>query len=949
LSIRLERGPDEYTWIIPKGARPGMRTDVVVFGDEFLIKKMKEDITLIQGANVATLPGVVGKVYIMPDGHQGYGFPIGGVAAFDVNEGIISPGGVGYDINCLAPDTKVLDEYGAWRYIKDLRIGNRVLVNDGRARGGDVIYWFYRPENRIYVIKTRSGLVIRATDDHPILTNRGMILAKNLKKGDRVATYPFEGVRYEEPPKKLLLDESDFSPGISRELRKRGLLPLYTDNPKLPLILKLLGYFTGDGAFDGKKTCFYGGPEGLEEIAMDIKRLGYTPTRIINRKRVVAINGKRVVGVENGICVSARSFRLLLEKLGAPVGNRVKAPFIVPEWIMELPAWMKRLYVAAYFGAKMFKPQTINGYSFKQPFVSIKKVKELENIAMEFLRGIAEILKELGIEILSIDREDLGDRVRLKLRISSKPEVLIKLWSRVGYIYNPTRHRAGLAAVSWLRWKMRVFRDRSKDTEIALASHRIGISPSGSIALLSGGIYRGNRRLLERSTYNDLDEVRVPKNFPRFEEWYRENISNDIVWDVIEEILAESYNGHVYDITVNDEAHNFVANGFVVSNCGVRLMRTNLMEKNVRPKLKELVDTLFENIPSGVGAEGKIRVGVQDINEILGTGVDWAIRKGFGWADDKYHIESRGFIDWANPDKVSKTAKDRGKEQLGTLGAGNHFLEVQVVDKIYDPAIAKKLGIEEEGQVVVMAHCGSRGLGHQVASDYLMIMERAMRKYGVNPPDRELASVPFNTKEAQDYFQAMGAAANFAFTNRQLITHWVRESFRQVFHVDPDKLDLQIIYDVAHNIAKIEEYEIEGKRRKVVVHRKGATRAFPPGHPEIPREHQETGQVVLIPGSMGSGSFMMVGIPESIRTFYSAPHGAGRWMSRAGAVRSYPANQVINELSKRGIYVRAVDARIVSEEAPGAYKDVDKVALVADRVKIAKLVARLRPIGVAKG
>jgi len=455
VSIRIERGPDEYTWIIPKGARPGMRTDVIVFGDEFLIKKMREDMTLVQGANVATLPGVVGKVYVMPDGHQGYGFPIGGVAAFDVDEGVISPGGVGYDINC-----------------------------------------------------------------------------------------------------------------------------------------------------------------------------------------------------------------------------------------------------------------------------------------------------------------------------------------------------------------------------------------------------------------------------------------------------------------------------------GVRLIRTNLMEKDVRPKLKELVDTLFENIPSGVGAEGKIRVSVQDINNVLSMGVDWAIQKGYGWADDKYHIESRGFIDWANPDKVSKTAKDRGKEQLGTLGAGNHFLEVQVVDKVFDPTIAKKLGIFSEGQVVVMAHCGSRGLGHQVASDYLMIMERAMKKYGVNPPDRELASVPFNTKEAQDYFQAMGAAANFAFTNRQLITHWVRESFRQVFHVDPDKLDLSIIYDVAHNIAKIEEYDIE---------------------------HQETGQVVLIPGSMGSGSFVMVGIPESIRTFYSAPHGAGRWMSRAGAVRSYPASQVINELSRRGIYVRAVDARIVSEEAPGAYKDVDKVALVADRVKIAKLVARLRPIGVAKG
>ncbi len=949
MSIRLERGPDEYTWIIPKGARPGMRTDVVVFGDEFLIKKMKEDMTLVQGANVATLPGVVGKVYIMPDGHQGYGFPIGGVAAFDVEEGIISPGGVGYDINCLTPDTKVLDEHGAWRYIRDLMVGTRVLVNDGKARGGNIIYWFYRPENRVYVIRTRSGLTLRATDDHPILTDRGMILARDIKKGDRVATYPFEGVRYEKPPKKLLLDEKDFNPNISRELKKRGLLPLYTDNPKLPLILKLLGYFTGNGTFDGKKTCFYGNPEGLEEIASDIRSIGYTPSRITSRRRISIINGKKTVGIENSMCVSAKSFRLLLEKLGAPSGVKTKTPFTVPEWIMDLPAWMKRLYVAAYFGAEMNKPQTINGYNFEQPFVSINKVKELENNAMKLLEGIVEILKELGIEVLGIDREDLGDRVRLKLRISSEPKVLIKLWSRVGYIYNPDKHRLGLAAVSWLRWKMRVISERMMAAEIAVANHRVGISLSRSLSLLKERFQWINERLLERSEYEKLNEARVPKGFPRFEEWYRENASGDIIWDVVEEISVENYSGYVYDITVDDEAHNFVANGFIVSNCGVRLMRTNLMEKDVRPKLKELVDTLFENIPSGVGAEGKIRVSVQDINNILSMGVDWAIQRGFGWADDKYHIESRGFIDWANPDKVSKTAKDRGKEQLGTLGAGNHFLEVQVVDKIFDPSIAKKLGIEQEGQVVVMAHCGSRGLGHQVASDYLMIMERAMKKYGVNPPDRELASVPFKTKEAQDYFQAMGAAANFAFTNRQLITHWVRESFREVFHTDPDKLDLQIIYDVAHNIAKIEEYEIDGKRKKVVVHRKGATRAFPPGHPEIPKEHQETGQVVLIPGSMGSGSFVMVGIPESIRTFYSAPHGAGRWMSRSGAVRSYPASQVINELSRRGIYVRAVDARIVSEEAPGAYKDVDKVALVADKVKIAKLVARLRPIGVAKG
>ncbi len=384
-------------------------------------------------------------------------------------------------------------------------------------------------------------------------------------------------------------------------------------------------------------------------------------------------------------------------------------------------------------------------------------------------------------------------------------------------------------------------------------------------------------------------------------------------------------------------------------NCGVRLLRTNLHEKDVRPKLKELVDTLFENVPSGVGATGKVRVSMGEIDRVLYEGVEWAISKGYGWSDDKDHIESKGRIDWADPSKVSRVAKQRGREQLGTLGAGNHFLEVQVVDRIFDEKIAKHLGLVEEGQVVVMIHTGSRGLGHQTASDYLMIMERAMRRYGIRPPDRELASVPFNSREAQDYFRAMGAAANFAFNNRQLVTHWARESFGKVFHTDPDKLDMQIIYDVAHNIAKIEEYDIDGKRRKVIVHRKGATRAFPPGHPEIPKEQQVTGQVVLIPGSMGSGSFVMAGVPEGVRTFYSAPHGAGRWMSRSGAVRSYPADKVIADLAKKGIYVRAVDRRIVSEEAPGAYKDVDRVAVIADKVKIARLVARLRPIGVAKG
>jgi len=384
-------------------------------------------------------------------------------------------------------------------------------------------------------------------------------------------------------------------------------------------------------------------------------------------------------------------------------------------------------------------------------------------------------------------------------------------------------------------------------------------------------------------------------------------------------------------------------------NCGVRVLRTNLDEEDVRGRLKELVDSLFRNIPSGVGSTGKIRVSVRELDEVLDRGVEWAIEKGFGWKEDMEYIEEHGSWREADSSKVSNVAKQRGHEQLGTLGAGNHFLEIQVVDQIYNPDIAKVLGFDHVGQVAIMIHTGSRGLGHQVASDYLIVMERAMRRYGISVPDRELAAVPIKSKEGDDYFHAMAAAANFAWTNRQLITHWARESFKEVFKKDPEELGLEIVYDVAHNIAKIEEHEIENKRYKVIVHRKGATRAFPPGHPAIPVKYKDIGQPVLIPGSMGTASYILVGVPEGYRTWYSAPHGAGRWLSRGEAIRSYSPDRVISDLAKKGITVKAATKRVVSEEAPEAYKDVDKVVLVAQKVGIANPVIRLRPIGVVKG
>ncbi|ASJ00664.1 RtcB family protein [Thermococcus gorgonarius] len=384
-------------------------------------------------------------------------------------------------------------------------------------------------------------------------------------------------------------------------------------------------------------------------------------------------------------------------------------------------------------------------------------------------------------------------------------------------------------------------------------------------------------------------------------------------------------------------------------NCGVRLIRTNLREQEVRPRIKELVDTLFKNVPSGLGSQGRVKLHWTQLDDVLADGAKWAVENGYGWEEDLEHLEEGGRMEGADPEAVSQKAKQRGAPQLGSLGSGNHFLEVQVVDKIFNEEIAKAYGLFE-GQVVVMVHTGSRGLGHQVASDYLRVMEKANRKYGIPWPDRELVSVPFQSEEGQRYFSAMKAAANFAWANRQMITHWVRESFEEVFKRKAEDMEMHVVYDVAHNIAKVEEHEVDGRKVKVVVHRKGATRAFPAGHPDVPRAYRNVGQPVLIPGSMGTASYVLAGAEGSMKeTFGSTCHGAGRLLSRKAATRQYRGDRLRNELMQRGIYVRAASLRVVAEEAPGAYKSVDNVVNVVHEAGIANLVARMRPMGVAKG
>jgi tRNA-splicing ligase RtcB len=385
-------------------------------------------------------------------------------------------------------------------------------------------------------------------------------------------------------------------------------------------------------------------------------------------------------------------------------------------------------------------------------------------------------------------------------------------------------------------------------------------------------------------------------------------------------------------------------------NCGVRLIRTNLDEKDVRPKLKDLVNELFRAVPSGVGSEGVVKLSNAELDEVLTEGVYWAIRNGYGWEEDAEVCEENGKMNGADPSKVSNMARKRGAPQLGTLGSGNHFLEVQRVDKIYDHEAAKAMGIDHEGQITVLIHCGSRGLGHQICSDYLRVSESALKKYGITLPDRELACVPNSSPEGEAYRKAMYSALNFAWSNRQMITHWTRKAFEKVFNMSESDLGMHLVYDVAHNIAKVEEHKIDGSLRQVVVHRKGATRAFPANRPELPERYRSLGQPVLIPGSMGTASWILLGNARSMElTFGSTAHGAGRTMSRAAAKRSYTAQEVQKKLEVRGIYIKALTKEGVVEETPEAYKDVDAVADVSHKVGIATKVARLVPIGVIKG
>ena len=975
---------DDYRYEIPsdyKGAKGNlkMRTPGLIYASEKMIENIKKDNAPEQVANVATLPGIVGKSMAMPDIHWGYGFPIGGVAAMDAEEGVISPGGVGYDINCISGESKILHEFGYRMKIRDFenKWGDSKIKCMNFTRGiknTDIVRFLkFNPKKRVYRVNTFSGKHIISTDDHPFYTEKGMVELKDIKD-EQIAIYPFEGVEYDKPSGRIIVDEEEImslrikkdESLMIKELKNRCLLPLRENNPKLSYLLKIMGYVLGDGTMyftKGKGIIwFYGKPKDLQEIREDISGIGYTPSKIYSRKRnhkiTTMYKTSEFTNVEYSFKTTASSLVVLLSALGVPLGNKTMQKYRIPKWMFSLKLWQKRLFIASLFGAELSSPKNIYNYNFYTPILSMNKSEGFVENGKVFLKQLSKLLKGFGVDTTKISKRkeyiNKNGKVsyRLRLELSSKPKSLINLWSKIGFEYNKHRQYLANVATQYIKLKEKTVKEREKVAKEALRLKRQGTKTSEIYDKLKSRYV--NMRFIERSLYEPRKtSSRTPYNFPRFVDFIKKATRNlgssGMVWDkIVAKYSAKA--DYVYDFTVKDNHHNFIANNFVVSNCGVRLVKTNLMLKDVSPKIKEIVDSMFNNVPSGVGSRGKIKLNMNQLDDVLENGAGWAVNNGYGWKEDMEFLEENGCMKNADSSKVSTFAKQRGMPQLGSLGGGNHFLEIDRVDEIYDEKTAKVFGIENKDQIMVLIHTGSRGCGHQICTDSLKEMERAVKKYSINLPDGQLACAPVNSSEAENYFKSMACGANYAWANRQMIVHWIRESFEKVFNKKAEGLDMHIVYDVCHNIAKLEEHEFEGKRRKLYVHRKGATRAFPKEHPDIPGKYKSVGQPVLIPGDMGTASYVLVGTETGMNeTFGSTCHGAGRIMSRHEALRRWRTEDIKREMDKKHIYVHSASKNVLVEEAPDAYKNVDDVVNITDGAGISLKVAKLKPLGVVKG
>jgi len=958
---------NEYTYELPKTGK--MLVPGKIFASEILMNRIEED-CLKQIANIATLPGIQKYAIAMADIHVGYGFPIGGVAAFDLDKGVISPGGVGYDINCLDGEARILTELGYTKKIKEFEeeSGNEGLtILDKKNICSDksnIVLFMKKQASEIINVKTKSGIEISATGEHPVYTKNGMKEIERINIGEDILTYPFEGIEYEKPEKTILISEEDIDKlkrsetsklQIKNKLKSLNLLPLYSDNKKIPYLLKIIGFVFGDGHLNlnTEQISMYGKKEDLNLIKKDLGAIGFSACEY-SRKRKHHLRTQyseyEFERTEESLHNNSSSLAFLLYLLGTPAGNKAEKDYNIPEWIMNSPKWYKRLFLASLFGAELSSPKTMTGHKFNFYGLIFTMSKRDSMHGLNFVNQISSILEEFGVKsVLIKSREDElnGTKsTRIRLMIHSSSENLIKFFSRINYEYNKKKRKLANASILWLKQKEKILFFREETMKKARKMKEEGIAKNKIIGDLSSNYT--NKYFIDKVIYyQDYGRTgsRIAYCFPSFDEFVEMKCYGDdgFIWDEIESKEKCSYGDYVYDFTINNENHNFIANSLVVSNCSVRLLRTNLTKKDIEKKKKQVIEALFKAVPSGVGKGGAIKITKQDIKEILETGANWAVKNNYGTKEDLKHTEEEGCLKDAKSEFVSERAISRGLPQLGSLGAGNHFLEVQCVEEIFDKKIAEIFGLEKD-KITIMIHCGSRGLGHQVASDYIKKMED---EYGwENLPDRELINAPIKSKLGKEYYQAMCAAANFAFCNKQMITQWVRETMKEIF---PD-FKAEVVYDICHNIAKFETHIIDGKQKEVLVCRKGATRSFGPGRKEIPEDYRSVGQPIILPGSMGTSSYVLVGTKKAEEiSFGSTAHGAGRVASRHAAMKQRTGEQVKEELNEKGIEVKSGSWKSLAEEAPEAYKDIDEVVKASHEAGIGNLVAKVKPVAVMKG
>lgn len=938
----------EAIWEIPTTYKEGMNVPARIIATQKLLNEMDPGV-FEQVTNVACLPGIVGSSFALSDSHWGYGAPIGCVAAFDPEQGgVISPGINGFDLNCgmrlittnltwkdvepkskelvntlfnlvpagvgvkgfvkinrsqfkevmeqgskwcidnnygwkedikrtesygkidwadstkvtekalsrginqlgtlgsgnhylevqvvkeenihdeklakrfgifpnqvvimvhcLPGNSKVMTKYGAWIPIKDLE---NVLANfevmsidlaSKKIENSPIIKFFkLKPHGKTFKITTKLQKEIIATEDHPILTERGLQFIKEFSHETKVAISPFDGVQYEKPTDEIIIGEDDLkklgaTEKIIKNLKEKGLLPLKQNSEKLPILIKILGFITGDGWLGKNKdrwtVKFIGNPEDLEYIKKDILSLKYKSNSIkeIYSKSTITQQDDKIrtiKGVSYQFSISSISLPMLLHALGAPFGNKSKTKFNVPIWLFNLPLWLKRLYLASYFGAEMSKPSTRKNepYRFGTCKVSLNKIEELKINGYDFLNQIRRLLLDFGVQCGTIieqkaiiNKEDKRT-IKLILQVSSKENNLKILWKNIGYEYNRKRSILAAVALQYLTHK-----------NILLKEEVMTTGKSEDQLQMTSFRFRNEKYL----------------TFEEFVLTYKMDPISNILWDDIEKIEEiKDFNEHVYDITVSHKDHTFIADNFVVGNCG------------------------------------------------------------------------------------------------------------------------------------------SRGFGHQVATDYMRIFEPLLKKYNISIKDRELVCAPFSSKEGQDYYKAMACASNMAFANRQVILHRIREAFEKVFGQSAESMKMDLVYDVAHNIARFGEFKVNGKRKKLLVHRKGATQALGPGNENLAPLYRDIGQPVIIGGSMETGSYLLIGTNKAEEeTFSSTVHGSGRTMSRTKAKNMIRGDKLQKDMEQKGIFVKAASYSGLAEEAGFAYKDLNEVVKSVTIAGISKPVVGLIP------